>query len=482
MNCMNNIYKTFTICAVILLLTSCDDWFDVRPKSQVKEDDLFQTEAGFRDATLGIYTLMGNSDVYGGNMTMGFLDVLAQQYTDANAPYNTAASYSYMDVYCRNMIDAMWKKSYEIIANCNRIIKNVEGSNGTILNDKIRRVVKAEALAVRAYLHFDMLRIFAPSYITGRDKKAIPYVAITTVNPQPVISVAEMCDILLNDLSEARQLLKDVDPICQANYNEQLNYSDDAFLADDGFFLYRTSRLNYYGVTALMARICLYKQDMANALSYSTEVINSGKFQLINDDLIASDAVENQGTTKNYTFMMSVAKHEYISSVYVYKLKEDCNDLYFRDSGSASLRITPVRKTQIFGAEGLDFDVRSKRMFSIPNGSNNEYTCKYFTGTQIPLLKIGEMYLIAAEASGNSDYLKSLRIQRGYHNVVIDDSMLIQEIQQEYQREFFAEGQLFFYYKRMNLPRIPYTNVDATEDVYVLPLPDDELEFGYNIN
>lgn len=48
MNCMNNIYKTFTICAVILLLTSCDDWFDVRPKSQVKEDDLFQTEAGFR--------------------------------------------------------------------------------------------------------------------------------------------------------------------------------------------------------------------------------------------------------------------------------------------------------------------------------------------------------------------------------------------------------------------------------------------------
>ena len=92
------------------------------------------------------------------------------------------------------------------------------------------------------------------------------------------------------------------------------------------------------------------------------------------------------------------------------------------------------------------------------------------------------MYLIAAEASGNSDYLKSLRIQRGYRNVVIDDSMLIQEIQQEYQREFFAEGQLFFYYKRMNLPRIPNTNVDVTEDVYVLPLPDDELEFGYNIN
>ena len=91
---MNNIYRTFTLLAIVLTLASCDDWFDVRPKSQVKEGDLFLTESGFRDATLGIYTLMGNKDAYGGNMTMGFVDVLAQQYTNVNSSYNAAMSYS----------------------------------------------------------------------------------------------------------------------------------------------------------------------------------------------------------------------------------------------------------------------------------------------------------------------------------------------------------------------------------------------------
>ncbi len=37
----------------------------------------------------------------------------------------------------------------------------------------------------------------------------------------------------------------------------------DEYITDDGFWLYRKSRLNYYGVTALMARVylCQEKSD-----------------------------------------------------------------------------------------------------------------------------------------------------------------------------------------------------------------------------
>lgn len=475
---MNNIFRAFTICTVIILMTSCDDWFDVRPKSQVKEDDLFQTESGFRDATLGIYTLMSSSDAYGGNMTMGFLDVLAKQYTDVGNTYTAAMSYSYMDKTCRGMVDAMWKKNYEAIANCNRLLKNVDGDNGAHLGKQTYSIVKGEALALRAYLHFDMLRLYAPSYVSGKDKKGVPYVALSTVNPQPSPTVAEICDLLVADLEEARQLLKPYDPICEEDYNEKIAYDDEDYLADDGFLLYRTSRMNYYAATALLARICLYKQDMANALRYAKEVIDSGNFQFVNDKLLADDATENKGNTK-YTFMMSVAKHEYISGLYVYKMKENVSDAYFRDSESASLRISEARKTQVFGAEGLDFDVRSKRMFAVPSGSSNEYVCKYLTGTQIPLLKIGEMYLIAAEASGDASYLQEMRQQRGYSKASVDNANLVQELQTEYRREFIAEGQLFYFYKRLNVSNIPNADIVASDDVYVLPLPDDEQEFGY---
>ena len=68
------------------------------------------------------------------------------------------------------------------------------------------------------------------------------------------------------------------------------------------------------------------------------------------------------------------------------------------------------------------------------------------TGTQIPLLKIGEMYLIAAEASGDISYLNTMRKYRGYvsdESAENFDKLLIGE----YQRELFAEGQLFYFYK-----------------------------------
>lgn len=154
--------------AVMTTLTACDDWFDVRPKSQVKENDLFKTEAGFRDATLGVYTLMADQDAYGGNMTMGLLDVLAQQYTNVNTAYASAVTYGYSDIYNKPRIEAMWTKCYEAIANCNHILAQVDGANGGVLSDKMHRIVKGEALAVRAYLHFDMMRLYAPSYMAGR--------------------------------------------------------------------------------------------------------------------------------------------------------------------------------------------------------------------------------------------------------------------------------------------------------------------------
>ena len=37
------------ILSLVLVLTACNNWLDVSPKSDMKADDLFLTEAGFRD-------------------------------------------------------------------------------------------------------------------------------------------------------------------------------------------------------------------------------------------------------------------------------------------------------------------------------------------------------------------------------------------------------------------------------------------------
>ena len=43
-----------------------------------------------------------------------------------------------------------------------------------------------------------------------------------------------------------------------------------------------------------------------------------------------------------------------------------------------------------------------------------------------------------------------------------------------------CEGQMFYYYKRLGLKRMGVYRTVAIEpeEVYVIPLPDDELDFG----
>ena len=61
----------------------------------------------------------------------------------------------------------------------------------------------------------------------------------------------------------------------------------------------------------------------------------------------------------------------------------------------------------------------------------------------------------------------------------------MEEIRKEYTKEFMCEGQLYYFYKRLNYEQIPIPtavgNMVSYSYVmphYVFPLPDDEVEYG----
>lgn len=60
------------------------------------------------------------------------------------------------------------------IANVNTLIQYTDLKR-EVLGDYYE-VVKGEALALRAYMHFDLLRLFAPYDFTAEAEPAIPYV------------------------------------------------------------------------------------------------------------------------------------------------------------------------------------------------------------------------------------------------------------------------------------------------------------------
>lgn len=108
---------------------------------------------------------------------------------------------------------------------------------------------------------------------------------------------------------------------------------------------------------------------------------------------------------------------------------------------------------------------------------------------KMPLMRKPEMYYYAAECYNNLnnpqkavDALNAVRVARGilYEKNLpasLSKEEISREIQKEWQKEFAGEGQLFFYYKRLGL-NIPNASLGAGDALFVLPLPETEVEIG----
>ena len=143
---------------LLLSLSACNQWLGVEPKTEIKSDKMFENETGFRDALIGCYMMMADSTLYGRESTVCFFDVLAQQYDMAtNNPYNNLKQYRYESY--TGTIDGIWQKTYRIIANLNALLE-VSDEKKAILHPTTYGIIKGEAIGLRAFLHFELLRIF----------------------------------------------------------------------------------------------------------------------------------------------------------------------------------------------------------------------------------------------------------------------------------------------------------------------------------
>ena len=127
---------------------------------------------------------MATSQMYGRELTWGFVDVMGWVY-DPLTIYYDCSTHDYYDVLLgkynatgvKAITEAFWSQAYNSIANCNNIIARIDGEEPSkfVGGESERDMIHGEALALRAYLHFDMLRLFAPAPKVADDKGYIPY-------------------------------------------------------------------------------------------------------------------------------------------------------------------------------------------------------------------------------------------------------------------------------------------------------------------
>ncbi|ANE53189.1 RagB/SusD family nutrient uptake outer membrane protein [Flavisolibacter tropicus] len=469
-------------------ITGCKKFLDVQPKDKVPESILFNDEQGFKDAMLGVYLALdkpqngGTYGLYTTNLTMGMLSTLAYNYDNAktvsvgnNGFYSNVVSYNYADAGVKAEMAGIWGGMYNTISNINNLLSKIDNKRDVFTRDNYFRV-KGEAIGARAMLHFDLLRLFGQSPATGLNEKAIPYVRHFDIRPTSFSTVSEALDSCIQDLHLAKGLLAltDTSALSHASY--------------DLFTGYTQNHINYWAVEALLARAHMYKGNLDSANYYAAAVIGSNKFPLITSNVAAATNL-----TRDRLF-----SQELLFSVYSKNVK-NYNGLFDVSSGTP-FRLMPAGKTALYTTgSGSANDYRNISWFDnnqagvqVPSKFFQDNNLPYQLQSNVPILRVSEMYYIAAEAANSKgdigtgvSLLNQVRLSRGLaalnaSGISTTDSVST-EIMREYQKEFMQEGQTFFYYKRLNkdLSKVTSTTSVIPANVYVFPLPDKELEYNH---
>ena len=323
----NRGFKIYFLAAALIIvsLTGCKKWLDTDPPLQVDENTVLSNEQGFKEALNGVYLQMGGKSVYGRDMTFGLMSVLGRSYDTTISPaianlYYQGARYNFQDPELKATFKNIWENLYISIANLNNILDNAE-SRQNVFTGNNYNTIKGEALALRAFLHFDLLRMFAPSpAAAGLNASAIPYVSKLSPYAEPVSTTGAVLDLCIADLKTAESLLSQTDMT--------------------------TSRLTHWGVKGLLARIYLYKGDLQNAQAYALSVINSNKFPMVT-------AVNNDWMiTKEHLFSLYSSFN--ISAEYYKSVLNTTPPLGFTTQNQTALYVTGGGATSDFRRAFLD--------------------------------------------------------------------------------------------------------------------------------
>lgn len=473
---MKKFIKNTTLLIFGILVVSCSDYLDVEPEDKYLENQVFGSEDGFYNVLNGVYLSMASAELYGGNLTMSAVEALGQRYdlSDGHvfAPYK---DYSYDESKVKKDMEDIWSNSYIAILNINNLLNALNSQ--TVLTPSKANIIKGEAYGLRAMLHFDLLRLFGPIYSVNPSNLSIPYYKEAQASSNPLLPANDVILNILEDLDMAESLLEE-DPI------RSYGVAGDA---NNSFYTKRNLRMNYYAIKALQARVNLYAGNEQVAFEAATMVIDAS--QGVFPWTPATQVIT--GESPDRTFSSEVIFG--VENLNLYKRQRD----YFSSELSSFSILAPntYRLKETF--ENNENDYRYNSSWAVPTtGSYNFRTFfkyadvkdkeKSFRFLQ-PLIRKTEMYYIAAETAQNPTqaltYLNTVRYNRGLVDLS-ETAVLEDEIRKEYAKEFYGEGQLFFYYKRKNVNRIPdasrtqsYFNIYMGPDKYVVPLPDSESQF-----
>ncbi|MDE1193449.1 MAG: RagB/SusD family nutrient uptake outer membrane protein [Arachidicoccus sp.] len=463
--------------SLLLIVSSCNKYLTVEPAAETTKDKLFNSTQGYQDALAGIYIDMRKNYSPASFLVNGDIEFMAQLWY-ATVPATSNYQMVHHD-YTATQADAdlgtMFLNQYNVIANINSLLDGLSTQN--ILDSNVAALIEGEALALRAFNHFDLIRIFGPMPNNIGSKAYLPYATTLTKDSYTYDTYESYMTKLLADLDKAEPLLLAYDPILK--YAPAALNTTWASKASAGyttmFWYYRQNRMNYYAVLGLKARVYLWMGDKTNAMKYAKMVIDA-----VNTDNTKKFTFGTRAnlSTKNYVFFTE----------HLFGLNITTFDDGTMSSSSLATNVTPQTRTLGDLYENTP-DLRYSLFYSIyssTTGTTSSSTKKYAemvaaTGStnpfSVPLIRLSEMYLIMCECASLDDantYFSTFMTAKEATAVTLTDANRNDIILREYIKEFYGEGQSFYAYKRFGTTDMLWSDHTTSDAQYVVPLPTEE--------
>jgi hypothetical protein len=240
--------------AIAALVVGCDGVSDPKPQSGYEPEEAVSTLEGLEAATTGNYNRLISGGYYHYSRHLFYMSEFPGDNVSLSGSTTDPLFYSYTLGHTVDQFSAenLWGLGYEIIHGTNRVIEEVEPGQSAR-----RDQLLGENLFLRAMVHFHLVKIFGRPYSQGRDNPGIPIVRSSEPDENASRNtVGEVYDFIVEDLEQAADLM--TEPKSNAYASEEV-------------------------ALAMLSRIHLYREDNQKAIDYADQVINSGRYSLIQD-------------------------------------------------------------------------------------------------------------------------------------------------------------------------------------------------------
>ncbi len=484
-------------------LVSCSGWLDIIPEGQMPEKKLFEKGAGYRSLLNSLYNAMGSPALYGKNLQFGFVDCLSQQYKTrvpdwqlSDETIREAGEFNYESGVLQKTIVEIWLSAYNVIANANELLQNIEPESESKfeLGKAEKNLIRGEALAVRALMHFDILRLFAPALINDDKGLYCPYIDKHPGIHGLRLGVKDYIERVIGDLEKAKELTVEFDTTAlgrsvvatgKARFFNELPSDMEGGIntgALDGFFLGRGYRLNYYSIHALLARVYQWAGNREKAFDYARKTLefrvksNGGSIYPVfshedfggfawNDDFESKTDIK---VVSNLIFAVYNARSYEKNGLQYY-----FNKLPNKFGKNNWLQIN-IDEQEIFttvdGKDEYQKDCRGEKLIYKVEGYyplpgkwylSDNIKIRDENANILPVIRATEMrYIMAEEYARQGKFqeaygiLNEIRCNRGLRDEDLTVKSSYTDFEKDMirdaQREWIAEGQLFYLYKRLN--------------------------------